>query len=52
MLTDFLEKEGFSVERSYTGIETAFKTTFGSGRSSVCVICEYDALPEIPCLST
>ena len=47
MLTDFLEKEGFSVERSYTGIETAFKATFGSGRPNVCVICEYDALPEI-----
>ena len=47
ILTDFLEKKGFSVERSYTGIETAFRATFGSGRPNVCVICEYDALPEI-----
>ena len=47
VLTDFLDKEGFTVERSYTGIETAFKATFGSGRPNVCVICEYDALPEI-----
>ena len=47
LLTDFLEKEGFRVERSYTGLETAFKATFGSGRPNVCVICEYDALPEI-----
>ena len=47
LLTDFLEKKGFSVERSYTGIETAFRATFGSGRPNVCVICEYDALPEI-----
>ena len=47
LLTDFLDKEGFTVERSYTGIETAFKATFGSGRPNVCVICEYDALPEI-----
>ena len=47
ILTQFLEKKGFSVERSYTGIETAFRATFGSGRPNVCVICEYDALPEI-----
>ncbi len=47
ILTNFLEKEGFVVERSYTGIETAFRATFGSGKPNVCVICEYDALPEI-----
>ena len=47
LLTGLLEKKGFSVERSYTGIETAFRATFGSGRPNVCVICEYDALPEI-----
>ncbi len=47
LLTNFLEKEGFTVERSYTGIETAFRATFGSGRPNVCVICEYDALPDI-----
>ena len=46
-LTSYLDNEGFTVERSYTGIETAFKATFGSGRPNVCVICEYDALPEI-----
>ncbi len=47
LLTDFLEKKGFTVDRSYTGIETAFRATFGSGRPNICVICEYDALPEI-----
>ena len=47
LLTGFLEKKGFSVERSYKGIGTAFRATFGSGRPNVCVICEYDALPEI-----
>ena len=47
LLTNFLEKEGFTVERSYTGIETAFRATFGTGRPNVCVICEYDALPGI-----
>ena len=47
LLTTFLEDHGFTVERSYTGIETAFKATFGSGRPNVSVMCEYDALPEI-----
>ena len=47
LLTDYLEKESFAVERSYTGIKTAFRATFGSGRPNVCVICEYDALPDI-----
>lgn len=47
LLTNLLEKKGFTVERCYTGIETAFRATFGTGRPNVCVICEYDALPEI-----
>lgn len=47
LLTDFLEMKGFHVQRSYTGLETAFKAFFGSGRPNVCVICEYDALPVI-----
>ena len=47
LLTSFLERKGFIVDRGYTGIETAFRATFGSGRPNVCVVCEYDALPEI-----
>lgn len=47
LLTHFLETNGFRVERSYTGIETAFRATYGEGRPNVCVICEYDALPGI-----
>ena len=47
LLTSFLDRKGFAVERSFTGIETAFRATFGSGRPNLCVICEYDALPEI-----
>ena len=47
LLTDYLEEKGFTVERGYTGLETAFRATFGSGRPNVCVISEYDALPEI-----
>ena len=48
LLTDFLERKGFTVERSYLGIKTAFRATFGhEAKPNICVICEYDALPEI-----
>lgn len=47
ILTSFLVAQGFRVDRQYTGITTAFRATFGSGRPNVCVICEYDALPSI-----
>ncbi|XP_070580398.1 peptidase M20 domain-containing protein 2-like [Ptychodera flava] len=49
VLTDFLEKNGFNVERNFV-LDTAFRATFGSqenGGINACVICEYDALPEI-----
>ncbi|KAK6171127.1 hypothetical protein SNE40_019383 [Patella caerulea] len=49
VLTDFLEKAGFKVEKHYK-IETAFKATFGDvdpSKPHIAVICEYDALPEI-----
>ncbi|XP_070580395.1 peptidase M20 domain-containing protein 2-like [Ptychodera flava] len=49
VLTDFLEKNGFNVERKFA-VDTAFRATFGSQENSginACVICEYDALPEI-----
>ncbi|XP_072167992.1 xaa-Arg dipeptidase-like [Diadema setosum] len=47
VLTNFLEQEGFEVTREYH-LKTAFKATFG-GKAGihVCVICEYDALPEV-----
>ena len=48
LLTNFLEGKGFQVERSYLGIQTAFRAMFGDSTGPyVCVICEYDALPEI-----
>ena len=47
LLTDFFEKKGFEVDRSYTGISTAFRAVFGSKKPNLCIICEYDALPEI-----
>ena len=47
LLTSFLEKKGFAVERNFSGLQTAFRATAGSGKPNVCVICEYDALPGI-----
>ena len=50
LLTDYLESQGFQVTRGYCGLATAFKATagtFAEGTTNVCVICEYDALPEI-----
>ena len=47
LLTEFLEKKGFTVERAYTGIATAFRATYGSGSPNLCVMCEYDALPDV-----
>ena len=47
LLTEFLEERGFKVERGFSGLQTAFRATFGEGRPNVCVICEYDALPGI-----
>lgn len=49
LLSEFLENKGFRVDRSYLGIQTAFRASFGDSNTgpNICVICEYDALPEI-----
>ncbi|EDV29530.1 uncharacterized protein TRIADDRAFT_19407 [Trichoplax adhaerens] len=47
LLTNYLEKEGFQVDRGHV-IPTAFRATFARGKGpKMCIICEYDALPEI-----
>lgn len=53
ILTDFLEKHGFTVERGYKNVATAFRAEFVSANydrnlhATIAVLCEYDALPEI-----
>ena len=49
VLTDWLEKEGFVVERGVAGGETAFKAVYrhGEGGPNIGLLCEYDALPGI-----
>lgn len=42
---DFLEDQGFEVERKYTGLPTAIKATWGSGKPVIGFLGEYDALP-------
>jgi aminobenzoyl-glutamate utilization protein B len=46
-LADFLEENGFSVERGVAEIPTAFIATFGSGSPVIGVMAEYDALPGL-----
>ena len=49
VLTDWLGKEGFAVERGVAGVETAFKAVYrqGEGGPNIGLLCEYDALPGI-----
>lgn len=49
VLMDWLEKEGFVVERGVAGVETAFKAVYrhGEGGPNIGLLCEYDALPGI-----
>ena len=49
VLTDWLEKEDFAVERGVAGVETAFKAVYrhGEGGPNIGLLCEYDALPGI-----
>ena len=49
-LTGFLKKRGFTVTSPYCELDTSFKaeiTGTGSEGAHVCIICEYDALPDI-----
>jgi len=47
LLADYVEKNGFTVERGVAGMPTAFVATFGSGRPIISVLGEFDALPGI-----
>lgn len=44
ILSDFLEENGFSVERGVGGIATAFTATFGQDKPVIGVLGEFDAL--------
>jgi len=47
-LTEFLDAQGFKVERGVAGVETAFRATLETGDGpTIAILCEYDALPQI-----
>lgn len=45
LLADFLEKQGFLVERKIGDIPTAFRAKAGEGKPVIAFLGEYDALP-------
>ena len=45
LLTDLLEKEGFTVERGVAGMPTAFVATYGSGHPVIGLMADIDGLP-------
>jgi len=47
LLSDYLERHGFRVERHAYEMATAFEAVAGSGAPTIAVMCEYDALPGI-----
>jgi aminobenzoyl-glutamate utilization protein B len=47
LLADWIEAQGFEVERGVAGMPTAFVARFGSGLPTVGILAEYDALPGI-----
>ncbi|NWG12426.1 MAG: amidohydrolase [Acidobacteria bacterium] len=47
LLSDYLERQGFRVERGVAGMPTAFVATYGSGAPVIGVLGEYDALPGL-----
>src|SRR5207249_3025192 len=47
-LTEFLDAQGFKVERGVAGVETEFRATLETGEGpTIAILCEYDALPGI-----
>ncbi len=46
-LSDYLESNGFSVQRGICQIPTAFEAAYGKGEPRVAFLAEYDALPGV-----
>ncbi len=46
-LADYLERQGFTVERGVADMPTAFVASYGSGSPVVGILAEYDALPGL-----
>jgi len=46
-LVEFLEENGFQVEKGTAGLPTAFKAVYGQGTPVIAILAEYDALPGV-----
>lgn len=46
-LSEFLQKQGFSISYNTADIPTAFTATWGSGKPVIAFLAEYDALPGL-----
>lgn len=47
ILSDYAEKNGFTIEKGVAGMPTAFIATYGSGKPIISVLGEFDALPGL-----
>jgi len=46
-LTQYLEENGFSIERGICELPTAFKASYEQGKPTIAILAEYDALPGL-----
>jgi len=46
-LTQYLEKNGFSIKRGICKLPTAFSGSYGQGKPVIAILAEYDALPKL-----
>jgi amidohydrolase len=46
-LSQYLEKNGFSMERGICELPTAFRGSYGQGKPAIALLAEYDALPQL-----
>jgi len=46
-LTQYLEENGFSIERGICELPTAFRGSYGTGKPAIAILAEYDALPDL-----
>ncbi len=46
-LTEYLVKNGFSIEPGFCELATAFRGGYGEGEPKVAILAEYDALPKL-----
>jgi len=46
-LSQYLEENGFSIERGICELATAFRGSYGQGKPVIAILAEYDALPGL-----